>query len=153
MPIKSSFNIIFMQNKYNCISQIHCSTMYIHCELIVVIWKLNDRCLPIQNLLSDISDYIYYTKIFELWHFAKTVIINFRIVCKFNGKKVKVGETVPKGDNCNTCTCKPNGRVSCTDKKCGKLHLVHSFLRENYTIRMILYDYYFLTLCRQYRIW
>lgn len=64
MPIKSSFNIILMQNQFNCISQIHCIAMYNHSELIVVIRKLNDRCLRIQNLLFDISDDIYYTKIF-----------------------------------------------------------------------------------------
>lgn len=40
--------------------------------------------------------------------------------CEFNGKQYKVGENFPKGDDCNNCTCAPNGKVNCGDKYCKK---------------------------------
>lgn len=40
--------------------------------------------------------------------------------CEHSGKQYKVGENFPKGDNCNRCSCGPNGLVNCTDKYCKK---------------------------------
>lgn len=40
------------------------------------------------------------------------------IVCDYKGRKIPIGMTKPAGDNCNTCTCRPNGRLECTEKIC-----------------------------------
>lgn len=46
--------------------------------------------------------------------------LSYFTVCEHNGKQYKVGENFPKGDNCNRCSCGPNGLVNCTDKYCKK---------------------------------
>ena len=40
--------------------------------------------------------------------------------CSYKGRDYNVGEKFPAGDDCNTCTCKRNGRVDCSDKTCCK---------------------------------
>eukprot|EP00105_Crassostrea_gigas_P010252 XP_011425455.1 PREDICTED: kielin/chordin-like protein [Crassostrea gigas] len=39
-------------------------------------------------------------------------------VCTYEGKTYNVGQKFPAGDDCNTCTCKSRGRVSCSKKTC-----------------------------------
>nr|XP_022311376.1 kielin/chordin-like protein [Crassostrea virginica]XP_022312436.1 kielin/chordin-like protein [Crassostrea virginica] len=38
--------------------------------------------------------------------------------CSYKGRDYNVGQKFPAGDDCNTCTCKRNGRVDCSDKTC-----------------------------------
>ncbi len=40
------------------------------------------------------------------------------VICKYNGKEYKDGETFPAGDGCNTCSCGPNGVANCTKRAC-----------------------------------
>ncbi len=40
------------------------------------------------------------------------------VICKYNGKEYKEGETFPAGDGCNTCTCGSNGVPNCTKRAC-----------------------------------
>lgn len=42
------------------------------------------------------------------------------IVCDYKGQQIPIGMTKPAGDDCNTCTCRPNGRLECTEKICCK---------------------------------
>lgn len=39
--------------------------------------------------------------------------------CAYNGKSYEPGTTFPSGDGCNSCSCLPGGRVSCTTHACG----------------------------------
>eukprot|EP00105_Crassostrea_gigas_P010250 XP_011425453.1 PREDICTED: kielin/chordin-like protein [Crassostrea gigas] len=41
-----------------------------------------------------------------------------RPVCTYGGETYNVGEKFPAGDDCNTCTCRSGGQVSCTKKSC-----------------------------------
>eukprot|EP00105_Crassostrea_gigas_P038058 XP_019922206.1 PREDICTED: spore coat protein SP85-like [Crassostrea gigas] len=46
-------------------------------------------------------------------------------VYNYEGKTYNVGQKFPAGDDCNTCTCKSGGRVSCSKKTwCKYLHIV-----------------------------
>ena len=38
--------------------------------------------------------------------------------CEIDGKTVKVGESAPAGDGCNTCSCEKYGQASCTEMGC-----------------------------------
>lgn len=38
--------------------------------------------------------------------------------CRYNDEVYQNGDTFPKGDNCNSCTCE-NGNISCTDNTCN----------------------------------
>nr|XP_022311191.1 protein AMBP-like [Crassostrea virginica] len=40
-------------------------------------------------------------------------------ICDYQGRKIRVGQDVDAGDNCNTCTCQSNGQVTCTQKQCS----------------------------------
>lgn len=42
----------------------------------------------------------------------------FLAECNYKGQTYNVGQKFPAGDDCNTCTCESNGRVSCTEKTC-----------------------------------
>lgn len=42
------------------------------------------------------------------------------LVCRYNGKIYKVGQSFPAVDGCNTCSCSSNGRVRCTLRACVK---------------------------------
>lgn len=44
----------------------------------------------------------------------------FLTECRYNGQTYKLWQKFPAGDDCNTCTCKFRGRVSCTKKTCCK---------------------------------
>uniref|UniRef100_A0A8W8NYD2 Uncharacterized protein n=1 Tax=Magallana gigas TaxID=29159 RepID=A0A8W8NYD2_MAGGI len=39
-------------------------------------------------------------------------------VCNYRGETYNVGQNFHAGDDCNTCTCRSGGRVSCTKKTC-----------------------------------
>ena len=41
-------------------------------------------------------------------------------VCHYKGQDIRVGQNVPAGDDCNTCTCNADGSVTCTEKICCK---------------------------------
>lgn len=56
---------------------------------------------------------------FPIKSVTTSVLFSYK-VCDYKNMKVRIGETIKSGDNCNTCTCKPNGRLSCTDKTCCK---------------------------------
>ena len=45
-------------------------------------------------------------------------------VCDYQGRKIRVGQNVDAGDNCNTCTCQSNGQVTCTQKQCSHCKLI-----------------------------
>ena len=49
----------------------------------------------------------------------------FYSVCRYKGDKLKIGQSVPAGDNCNTCNCQASGSVTCTDKTCCKCAVSH----------------------------
>ncbi len=40
------------------------------------------------------------------------------VICKYNGKEYKEGESFPAGDGCNTCICGSNGVPNCTKIAC-----------------------------------
>ncbi len=39
--------------------------------------------------------------------------------CLLNDKKYDIGETFTASDGCNTCTCKVNNTIDCTDNECA----------------------------------
>ncbi|XP_078330799.1 uncharacterized protein LOC111116488 [Crassostrea virginica] len=39
-------------------------------------------------------------------------------ICHYKGQDIRVGQNVPAGDDCNTCTCNTDGSVRCTEKIC-----------------------------------
>uniref|UniRef100_A0A8W8NSR0 Pacifastin domain-containing protein n=1 Tax=Magallana gigas TaxID=29159 RepID=A0A8W8NSR0_MAGGI len=39
-------------------------------------------------------------------------------VCNYKGEIYNVGQKLPAGDDCNTCTCRSGGQMSCTKKTC-----------------------------------
>lgn len=63
-----------------------------------------------------------------------TIHCHFFTVCEHDGKQYKVGENFPKGDNCNRCSCGPNGLVNCSDKYCKKEHC--KFCTNMYNYRL-----------------
>lgn len=61
------------------------------------------------------------------------------IVCDYKGQQIPIGMTKPAGDDCNTCTCRPNGRLECTEKICCKycFHIKVSY----FSCMSILYEH------------
>lgn len=49
-------------------------------------------------------------------------------VCDYRGRKYDVGQEFSAGDDCNKCTCKYDGQVTCTEKKCLQCKLMVFFL-------------------------
>lgn len=46
------------------------------------------------------------------------VLTESGVTCELNGFIYKEGQSFPSADDCNTCTCKPSGEISCTEKEC-----------------------------------
>lgn len=69
------------------------------------------------------------TKEFDVFLFIELVPVS----CDFKGKGyTSSGNVVPADDGCNTCSCQPDGTMTCTHFSClrGKHHVVklcHSF--------------------------
>jgi hypothetical protein len=40
------------------------------------------------------------------------------VTCTYNGQTYQPGQSFPKGDGCNTCTCAADGTVGCTKIQC-----------------------------------
>lgn len=38
--------------------------------------------------------------------------------CDYRGRKYDIDQEFSAGDDCNKCTCKYDGQVTCTQKKC-----------------------------------
>lgn len=70
--------------------------------------------------VSTVSKKTFFRSEDALWLHKKTYdLFNlYFIVCDYKGRKIPIGMTKPAGDNCNTCTCRPNGRLECTEKIC-----------------------------------
>jgi|GEM_PF-2168848 len=58
------------------------------------------------------------TQFLSTFEFFGNDTVDSRISCLYKGKTYKERDTVPSGDNCNTCSCN-NGQVSCTLMACS----------------------------------
>lgn len=66
------------------------------------------------------------------------------VSCDYKGKGYTSGNVVPAGDGCNTCSCKPDGTMNCTNFPClrGKHQddisvwesMFEIYFRRNWTI-------------------
>lgn len=99
-------------------------------------WRLCESANKIRESLQSGSRFCWFfffnliTHLFYSWEMNYDICfaswemndIHYAVllVCRYNGKIYKVGQSFPAVDGCNTCSCSSNGRVRCTLRACVK---------------------------------